>query len=118
MSEEKECEGEFCAVNILPTGEEVKEKEKLPENAEIASVLGALTASCSLLEEEGTRNSCFSKIEPLEQRTKTTKETLKDIIVEHGEKELMRSIEAIGDLVEEVKKELIDEGKLPEEEVK
>ena len=117
MSEE--CKDESCMVSIEPTSEEVKEevrtakekKEKLPESAEIATVLGALTASCDLMPQE-SKSSCFSKIEPLEQKTKTAKETLKDIIAEHGEEELKRSIEALGDLVEEAKEELKKEGKI------
>ncbi|MCK4731308.1 MAG: hypothetical protein KAT65_02520 [Methanophagales archaeon] len=112
MSEE--CTDEGCAVSIEPVIEPVSEeekKEKLPESAEIATVLGTLTASCDLMPQE-SKSSCFSKIEPLEQKTKSAKETLKDIIAEHGEEELKRSIEALEDLVEEAKVELKREGKI------
>lgn len=124
MSEENECVGEFCAASILPTGEEKTEaeteekKEEIPENAQLAQTLGIMTSVCQLSDEEEAQKQCWSLIEPLEQKSRTPRDTIKEYIEKFGKEELEKSIDAFKDLFSEVKKELVEEGKLPPEEEK
>ena len=126
MSEEKEsCVGEFCAASILPTGEEkieevkaeTEEKEKLDEASAIAITLGALTSTCNISPDE-TKEQCFRAILPLETKESDSKTVIKEIIELQGIENLEKSVGAFREMIVEVKKELIEEGKLPPEELK
>ena len=123
MSEE--CKSESgCAASIEPVSEEEKKEEiqtemtmeepkeeEFPEAAEIASVLGALTATCSIVPDEA-KESCWSAITPLENGNESPKEAVRAIL-EKGEGEsLERSLKALEKIVADAKQELIDEGKI------
>jgi len=122
MSEE--CKSESgCAASIEPVSDEVKkeeaqtetdktkEEEEIPEAAEIAGVLGALTATCSIVPDEA-KESCWSAITPLEQGDETPKEAVRKIL-EKGEGEsLERSLKALEKIVADAKRELVAEGKI------
>ena len=117
MSEE--CTDESCMVSIEPTSEEVKEevgvmeekKEKLPESAEIASILGFATAVCDISEED-KKKSCFESIEPLERKESDSKTVIKRIIEQQGIENIERSMEALQKVIEEAQEELKKEGKI------
>jgi len=84
---------------------ELETNEKLPENAEVSGMLGLLTASC-LLSEDDKREECWKGIEPLESSKEQPLDTVKRIIELEGADKIEKTMEALEALITEAKKEL------------
>ena len=92
---------------VQETEAEVGTVEKIPEKAEVSVLLGALTSTC-LLTEEDKREACWKGIEPLEDSREKPIETMKRIISLEGGDNVKKSIGALQNLFEEAEKELSD----------
>jgi len=81
--------------------------DPLQTEATIAGLLGAITASCMLVEEP-KRAGCYKSIEPWEEPGKelNPQEVVREFITQHGAEPLERSIELLKELVEKTKQEL------------
>jgi len=84
---------------------EIEAKEKLPDNVEVSGMLGLLTASC-LLSEDDKREDCWKGIEPLEASKEQPLETVKRIIQLEGADKIEKTMEALNALITAAKKEL------------
>lgn len=80
-----------------------EKREEIPKDAEISGMLGLLTASCLLTDEE-KREQCWKGIEPLETNKENPLETVKRIIEIEGAESLEKTLDALRGLVEEAKK--------------
>lgn len=84
-----------------------EKREEIPEDAEISGMLGLLTASCLLTDEE-KREQCWKGIEPLETNKEKPLETVKRIIEIEGAESLEKTLDALRGLIEEAKKAIED----------
>jgi hypothetical protein len=82
-----------------------EEKEEIPDNAKVSGMLGLLTATC-LLTDEDKREVCWKGIEPLEASKEPPLETMKRIIGIEGVDNVKKTMGALQTLIEEAEKEL------------
>jgi len=75
--------------------------------ATAAGLLGAITASCTLMPSP-KREQCYQSIEPYEEPGKVLdpNEVVRNFIQQHGAEPLERSIELLKELIDKTKREL------------
>ena len=82
-------------------------REEIPEDVAVSGMLGLLTASCLLTDEE-KREQYWKGIEPLETNKEKPLETVKRIIEIEGAESLEKTLDALRGLIEEAKKAIED----------
>lgn len=92
-------------VEAAPEVAPEEKREEIPEDAEVSGMLGLLTASCLLTDDE-KREQCWKGIEPLETNKEKPLETVKRIIEIEGAESLEKTLKVLSRLVEEAKKAL------------
>jgi len=98
-------EGGKAGESVDATAEVKEEVDEIPDNAKVSGMLGLLTATC-LLTDEDKREVCWKGIEPLEASKEPPLETMKRIIAIEGVDNVKKTMGALQTLIEEAEKNL------------
>jgi len=114
MGEEKKKYEGFA--NIAPPETEGNPDEFKCEECDIATVMGLLTGSCQLEEDENKRRECWEAIKPVSEKKKSPEDALTEYLVKYGDRGLDDLVDRMNWLIYKAtvraKDELIKEGKL------